>query len=171
MSLVTEQLDSLAKRGFSRRQIGRIGALISAGAALPFYNEFAMAQDAAQQQRPGRGAGGGMRRAMDPDAVVINQNENPMGPCKEGLDAIAAVAPHGWRYNPGSESSDFRNAAAEQLGVKPEYILSTAGSSDPLHAATCAFTSPDTQLGDGESRLRRRSPGIHWVEGSARAAG
>ncbi len=142
MSLATEQIESLAKRGFTRRQMGRIGALLSAGAALPFYNEFAMAQDAAQQQRPGRGAGGGMRRAMDPDAVVINQNENPMGPCKEGLAAIAAVAPRGWRYNPGSESSDFRNGAAEQLGVKPEYILSTAGSSDPLHAATCAFTSP-----------------------------
>jgi histidinol-phosphate aminotransferase len=101
-----------------------------------------MAQDAAQQQqRAGRG-GGGMRRAMDPDTVVINQNENPMGPCKEGLDAIAKVAPHGWRYNPGGESTDFRDAAAEQLGVKPEYILSTAGSSDPLHASTCAFTSP-----------------------------
>jgi histidinol-phosphate aminotransferase len=142
MSLATQQIESLVKRGFTRRQMGRIGALLSAGAALPFYNEFAMAQDAAQQQRPGRGAGGGMRRAIDPDAVVINQNENPMGPCKEGLEAIAAVAPRGWRYNPGNESSDFRNAAAEQLGIKPEYILSTAGSSDPLHAATCAFTSP-----------------------------
>jgi histidinol-phosphate aminotransferase len=141
MPLITQQIDSLARRGFTRRQIGRIGALISGGAALPFYNEFAMAQDAQQQQRPGRGAGG-MRRAIDPDAVVINQNENPMGPCKEGLDAIAAIAPRGWRYNPGSEASDFRNAAAAQLGVKPEYILSTAGSSDPLHAATCAFTSP-----------------------------
>src|ERR1700692_4681928 len=120
MSLVSKQIESLAQRGFTRRQIGRIGALLSAGAALPFYNEFAMAQQAdQQQQRPGRG--GGMRRTMDPDAIVINQNENPMGPCKEGLDAIAKVAPRGWRYNPGSESQDFRTGAAEQLGVKPEY--------------------------------------------------
>jgi histidinol-phosphate aminotransferase len=138
MSLETKQIDSLGRRGFSRRQIGRIGALLTAGAALPFYNEFAMAQDA---QRAGRGAGGG-RRAMDPDAVMINQNENPMGPCKEGLAAIAEIAPRGWRYNPGNESADLRNTAAEQLGVKPEYITITAGSSDPLHAATCAFTSP-----------------------------
>lgn len=139
MPLTNDHIQSLARRGFTRRQIGRIGALITAGAALPFYNEAAMAQEA--QQRAGRGAGG-MRRPMDPDAVVINQNENPMGPSKEGLEAIAKVAPHGWRYNPGNESSDFRNAAAEQLGVKPEYILATAGSSDPLHASTCAFTSP-----------------------------
>ena len=134
MSLGNKQFESLAQRGFTRRQIGRIGALISAGAALPFYNEFAMAQ-----QGQGRG---GMRRQMDPDAVLINQNENPMGPCKEGLDAIAKVAPRGWRYNPGGDGDDFRSLAAEQLGVKPEYILATAGSSDPLHACTCAFTSP-----------------------------
>src|SRR5215469_15267618 len=108
MSLANEHIESLVRRGFTRRQIGRIGALITAGAALPFYNEAAMAQDA--QQCAGRGASGA-RRPMDPDAVVINQNENPMGPSKEGLEAIAKVAPHGWRYNPSNESSDFRNAA------------------------------------------------------------
>jgi len=32
----------------SRRQIGRIATLLSAAAALPFYNEYAMAQDAEQ---------------------------------------------------------------------------------------------------------------------------
>ena len=141
MSLGSKQFESLAQRGFTRRQIGRIGALISAGAALPFYNEFAMAQQAQQgQARSGRG--GGMRRQMDPDAVVINQNENPMGPCQEGVDAIAKIAPRGWRYNPGGEGDEFRPLAAAQLGVKPEYIWATAGSSDPLHASSCAFTSP-----------------------------
>lgn len=141
MPLDSEQMVSLERRGFSRRQMARIASLIAGGAALPFYNEFAMAQTAAPQQRQGRGMGGGMRQ-VDPDAVVINQNENPMGPCKEGLDAIAAVAPRGWRYNPGGDSAAFRNLAAEALGVKPEYIFTTAGSSDPLHASTCAFTSP-----------------------------
>jgi histidinol-phosphate aminotransferase len=139
MPLDPSQIESLARRGFTRRHLARIGALITTGAAMPFYNEFAMAQSSAQSQGQ---RGGGMRRALDPDAVVINQNENPMGPCREGLDAIAAVAPRGWRYNPGGDSADFRNIAAEQIGLKPEYILPTAGSSDPLHASTCAFTSP-----------------------------
>src|SRR5581483_5121832 len=83
-------MDDLLARGFTRRQLGRIATLLTAGASLPFYNEFAMAQSA------GRGRG----REMDPDAVRINQNENPMGPCKEGLEAIARVAPTGWRYSP-----------------------------------------------------------------------
>ena len=39
-----EQRRDLARRGFSRRDFGRIAALMTAGASLPFYNEAAMAQ-------------------------------------------------------------------------------------------------------------------------------
>src|SRR4051794_35344419 len=35
----------LRARGFSRRDLGRWAALMTAGAALPFYNEAALAQD------------------------------------------------------------------------------------------------------------------------------
>jgi len=144
MSISTEQIferkqtESLTERGFTRRQIGRMASLLTAGAAFPFYNEFAMAQDAEQQQR----RGGGMRRAMDPDVVRISSNENPMGPHKEGLEALYKVAPKGWRYSPGNEQGDFAKTVSELLGVKEEYIQTTAGSSDPLHRSSCAFTSP-----------------------------
>jgi histidinol-phosphate aminotransferase len=130
---------SLLARGFSRRDLGRIASLITAGAALPFYNEYAMAQDA--QQRALRGTGMG-RRAFDPDAVRISTNENPLGPCKEGLEAISKVAPHGGRYSPFNEQGDFVTAIAEMEGVKESYVAPFAGSSDPLHRASCAFTSP-----------------------------
>jgi histidinol-phosphate aminotransferase len=139
MSLSRTLTDSLSHRGFSRRDLGRIASLLTAGAALPFYNEFAMAQDA--QQRVGRGAGGA-RRGMDPDAVRINSNENPLGPCQEGLDAIARIAPHGGRYSPFNDQGDMVTAIAETEGVKESYVAAYAGSSDPLHRASCAFTSP-----------------------------
>jgi histidinol-phosphate aminotransferase len=139
MLLSPEQTDSLLQKGFSRRQLGRIASLLTAGATLPFYNEYAMAQDA--QQRMLRGAGG-LRRAMDPDAVRISSNENPLGPCKEGLEAIAKVAPHGGRYSPFGEQGDFVTTIAEMEGVKETYVAAFAGSSDPLHRSTCAFTSP-----------------------------
>ena len=45
----------------------------------------------------------GVGRRNDPDTVRINQNENPMGPCKEGLEAMFKIAPMGWRYSPGGE--------------------------------------------------------------------
>jgi histidinol-phosphate aminotransferase len=135
--LPSQQIKSLTERGFTRRHIARMATLLTAGASLPFYNEFAMAQDA-EQQRQQRGG----RRPMDPDTIRISSNENPMGPCKEGVEAIAKVAPKGWRYSPGNEQGDFTKTASELLGVKPEYIQATAGSSDPLHRSTCAFTSP-----------------------------
>jgi histidinol-phosphate aminotransferase len=134
--LPPQQVESLTQRGFTRRHIARMATLLTAGAAMPFYNEFAMAQDAEQRQQ--RVA----RRPMDPDTIRISSNENPMGPCKEGVEAIAKVAPKGWRYSPGNEQGDFTKTASDLLGVKPEYIQATAGSSDPLHRSSCAFTSP-----------------------------
>src|ERR1700732_3541499 len=124
MSLSREQINSCIERGFTRRHLGRMATLLTAGAALPFYNEYAMAQDA--QQRMMRGAGGA-RRAMDPDMVRISSNENPLGPCKDGLEAMAKVAPHGGRYSPFGEQQQFVTAIAEMEGVKETYVGPFAG--------------------------------------------
>jgi len=44
MNILNDDLKSdLINRGFSRRNFGRIAAMITAGATLPFYNEPAMA--------------------------------------------------------------------------------------------------------------------------------
>ena len=116
-------------RGFTRRQLGRIASVLTAGAALPFYNEAAFAQR-------------GMRREMPPDAVRINENENPLGPCADALEAIYQVAKFGGRYSPHNEQGDLIKTIAETEGIKPEYVTAFAGSSDPLHRTVCAFTSP-----------------------------
>src|ERR1700736_6049820 len=110
MSLNHEQAESFLQKGFSRRQLGRIARVLTAGAAFPFYNEFAMAQDAERRLLRGTGAA---RRAMDPDAVRISSNENPLGPCKEGQEAMIKVLPHGGRYSPFGESGDFVKAVAD----------------------------------------------------------
>ena len=118
----------LIQRGFSRRSFGRIAAMLSAGAALPFYNEPAMAQLSAV-------------RNMPPDAVKINANENPLGPCPEALEALHKVALNGGRYL-YEETFGLQEVLAEQEGLKPSYVQPYAGSSAPLHQAVLAFTSP-----------------------------
>jgi histidinol-phosphate aminotransferase len=128
MNLTAPQQRDLFNRGFSRRSFGRIAAMISAGAALPFYNESAIAQLSAV-------------RGMPPDAVKINANENPLGPCPEALEAIHNVAKNGGRYL-YEETFGFQETLAEQEGVKPTYIQPYPGSSAPLHQAVLAFTSP-----------------------------
>jgi len=139
MTNVKPEIGSLA-RGFSRRHLGRISSLLTAGAALPFYNEFALAQFAT----------GRLGVPMPPDAVRISSNENPLGPCKEALEAIAKVAPFGGRYSPNNEQGVFMKAVAEVEGLKMDSIAVYAGSSDPLHRTVCAFTSPTKSLVMGD---------------------
>jgi len=119
----------LVQRGFSRRNLVRMTTLLGAGAALPFYNEPALAQ----LSNIGR---------LSPGAVKINANENPLGPCPEAAEAMHSVISKGGRYL-YEETGDFAKTLATQEGVKPNYVLPFPGSSDPLHRAVLAFTSPD----------------------------
>ena len=125
---VEEQREFL-KRGFSRRNFGRLATLLTAGATLPFYNESAMAQLSM------------LKEPMPADAVKINANENPMGPCPEAAEAIYNVVKKGGRYM-YEETFSFAKILAEQEGVKQNYVMPYAGSSAPLHQAVLAFTSP-----------------------------
>ena len=122
----------------------RAALMISAGTALPFYNEFALAQEATARAR-----GGMSRDAMPADAVRIGSNENPLGPCPEALEAIYSVSKKGGRYG-GPESAEFPKLAADLEGVKPSYVVPYAGSSDPLFRAVCAFVSPTRGLVMGD---------------------
>ena len=132
-----EQARELVQRGFSRRNFGRLASLMAAGATLPFYNESAMAQLSM------------LKDPMPADAVKINANENPMGPCPEAAEAIYNVVKKGGRYM-YEETFGLAKIMAEQEGVKPSYVHPYAGSSAPLHQSVLAFTSPTKSfvLGD-----------------------
>ena len=127
--LTRQQKNEFVQRGLSRRDLGRVAAMITAGAALPFWNEPAMAQLSA------------IRGIMPPDAVKINANENPLGPCEEALAAIHTVAKDGGRYR-YEDTFALQELLAEQEGLKPSYVQPYAGSSAPLHQAVLGFTSP-----------------------------
>ena len=138
MPLTPAHSEQLLAKGFSRRNLARMAGMFASGAAaLPLFSEFAMAQDA--EQRMARGAG---RRAFGPDYVRISSNENPMGPSKEGLDALVKVAPQAWRYSPNGEEQELLKTIAEVEGVPVDHIALYSGSSDPLFRTACAFTSP-----------------------------
>src|SRR5258705_230326 len=92
--------------------------MISAGAALPFYNEPAMAQLSAVRDMPA-------------DAVKINANENPLGPCPEALEAIHNIAAKGGRYL-YEETFGFQEVLAEQEGVKANYVQAYPRSGAPM---------------------------------------
>src|SRR6267378_4909443 len=75
------------------------------------------------------------------DAIMIDSNENPLGPCVSARESIAAVTPQGGRYLDGL-TEELVNTISQMEGVKPKYITIQAGSTEFLHHSVCAFTSP-----------------------------
>ena len=120
--LELDQKAELLKRGFTRRSFGRIATILTAGTTLPFYNEAALAQRATSRRS-------GFE--IPPDAVRINGNENPAGPCPEAADAIHSVIQNGGRYG-FTEAFQFSQSAADIESVKQDHVMVFAGSSDPL---------------------------------------
>lgn len=106
----------LSRRGFA--------AMIAAG-----LTEAAFAQRAAV---PG---------AAPADTIWLNGNEFPEGPPKASVDAMARVIGESNRYH-YQEFPAFYASLAESEGLSAEQILVGAGSSEVLHAAVDAFTSP-----------------------------
>ncbi|MGA2274239.1 MAG: pyridoxal phosphate-dependent aminotransferase [Bryobacteraceae bacterium] len=129
MQLTELEKRQFEQRGFSRRRFGRLAALLTAGSSLPFYNEPALAQFSKVENAP-------------PDAVMINANENPLGPCPEAREAVANIISQGGRYLFG-ETDRLAAILAQQEQLKLSYVRIYAGSSPPLHQAVLAFTSPN----------------------------
>jgi histidinol-phosphate aminotransferase len=117
-----------------RTLIGRRSFMLTAAlaAAAPIVTEATLAN-----ARLSKVAG-----ALPPDAVIINANENPLGPSQAAIDAITKIAPLGGRYDRLDEQDKFIATYAAQHGLKPEMVAVFAGSSEPLHYTVLALTSP-----------------------------
>lgn len=113
-------------RSGSRRTFLQLSAAATAAVALRIVTEASLA--AAE------------RAGFPPGAVVIDANENPLGPCESARKAIAEIIPQGGRYSFWMRDALVK-AFAESQGLKPEYVGIFPGSSEPLHFAVLAFTS------------------------------
>jgi histidinol-phosphate aminotransferase len=136
----------LAQSATSRRSFLRYASL---AAAAPILTEAHFAHAAFQNATAPQAAGAParrMRKATDPDMVIISANENPLGPCPAALEAIARIAPTGGRYDFYGETGKLTETFAKQHGLKEENIAVYAGSSEPLHYSVLAFTSPTKSL-------------------------
>ena len=74
------------------------------------------------------------------DAVIIDANENPLGPASVARDAISEISGTSGRYQYWL-TEDLVKQFAAQEGLKPEYVRAFPGSGEPLHFTVLAFTS------------------------------
>ena len=114
---------------FSRRSFLHLSTAASAGLALRVVTEPMLAR--------------AQVKVFPKDAVIIDANENPLGPCGAARQAIAEITPEGGRYSLGL-TDDLIATFAQAEGLKPEYVRVFPGSSSPLHYAVLAYTSPQS---------------------------
>ncbi len=111
----------------SRRAFLQLSAAATAAAAFRIATEASLAAED--------------RKVFHPGAVVIDANENPLGPCDAARKAIVDMAPQGGRYSYWL-AEEFVKTFTEREGLKPEYVRVFPGSSEPLHFSVLSFTSP-----------------------------
>jgi len=114
----------------TRRDLGRRFGLVAAGIAIG--GEAAYAQRRALHRDPS-------------DLVLLNANENPDGPPQVSIDAMRGVLARSGRYH--DEDMDRLTAAiASSEQLQPDQVLVGCGSSEILHCAVDALTSPTRPL-------------------------
>src|SRR5207248_2149337 len=118
-------------RNDSRRTFLKFSVAAAAASAFRIVNEPMLAAAAVDRDM----------QHFPPGAVVINANENPLGPCDLARKALADIIPEGGRYCWWLKD-ELTKLFAESVGVKPEYTAIFPGSSEPLHFLVMAFTSP-----------------------------
>jgi histidinol-phosphate aminotransferase len=115
----------------SRRSFFRMAAAAGAVATMPILTESHLAY--AQRRHNG---------PPPPGSVRIDANENPLGPCSGACAVMASLLPEGGRYDMDLTDKLVTTFSAQE-GLKREYVMVYAGSSEPLHYTVLAFTSPE----------------------------
>jgi histidinol-phosphate aminotransferase len=131
----------------SRRSFMRMAGV---AASMPIFSEAHFAFAAQQPSKPTPPASQmqamkQMYMSIPKDAVLINANENPLGPCEAARSAIASVAAKGGRYD-FLEMMTLMEVFARQNGIEPDNVAVYAGSSEPLHYTVLKFTGPGRNL-------------------------
>src|SRR5437016_9811162 len=91
----------------SRRTFLQLSAAATAAMAFRISTEASLAAEE--------------RNVFHPGAVVIDANENPLGPCDAARKAIVDMAPQGGRYSYWLKE-EFVKTFTEMEGIKPEYL-------------------------------------------------
>lgn len=115
---------------YSRRSFLHLSAAASAAVTFRIWNEPMLAAAARRRHDP-----------HPPGSVVIDSNENPLGPSQGARDAMAQILPHGGRYS-DELTDELVNTFAQIEGLDPAYVSATVGSTPPLALSVLACTSP-----------------------------
>ena len=118
-------------RGLDRRSFLRVAAFAGAAATIGSFCESQLAYAQVRHHSP-----------LPDDLVILNANENPLGPCEAARAAMVEGIAQSGRYH-DEYAEQLTNLFAQQNGLKPEYVQPYAGSSQPVAYSVLAFCGPD----------------------------
>ncbi len=130
---------ALSRRTMLRGTLGAAVALPAAASLSP-----ALAQRAIMERRPLPEDPAGMVSTLT-DAVYINSNESPLGPCRAALTALEALPKLSGRYGMAF-AGNLERLFAKQNGLKPENVTVHPGSFMPLRSVALAFSSVERPI-------------------------
>ena len=86
--------------------------------------------------------------SVDPNALRLDSNENPLGPGPNAMAAMTKGFDYAGRYptNAKPNTSDLRDTIARKFGVRSENVIVSNGSGELLRIATRVYTSPARAL-------------------------
>ncbi len=153
--LSAEATEDLQSRGYSRRQFGRISALLGMQAAAAGTPFVARSADAATSVRPHRDLEGMVR---------IGSNECWTGPFPAAAAAGAAMVQHGNRYEPGTLRQSLIETVSTVERIPADHILPWPGSSDPLARTIVTFCSPSRGLVTADPTFEEAWGVAKWLD-------
>jgi histidinol-phosphate aminotransferase len=115
----------------TRRDLGRRFGIVAAGIAIGGEAAFAQRSGVHAKDRS--------------QLVLLNANENPDGPPQISIDAMSKVLARGGRYH-DEDTQALTTALAANEQLQPDQVLAASESSEILHCAVDAFTSPSLPL-------------------------
>jgi histidinol-phosphate aminotransferase len=124
-----------------RRFVHLLGAGTAASLAAPAA--AAAASRGLEARFAARGDDGGP--GPDDDVIRLDSNENPNGPGRAALDALAGAAAGAHRY-PFAAADALRAAVARLHGADAANVAVCCGSTDVLRACVQAFAGPGRAL-------------------------
>lgn len=129
----------LLDRGYSRRSLGRMFALLAAAPALTAGGGRAFAQTKSVNPHADM-------QAPPPAAKIhIGANECWVGPLAPGASAAAGAIATGNRYT-SSQRDELIKAVSEVEKVPADHVMPWPGSSDPLARIVVTYCSPGRGL-------------------------
>ncbi|PZU58577.1 MAG: aminotransferase [Sphingobium sp.] len=134
--VTSEASTDLIGRGYSRRQVARITAMLGAGVALAQFSEAAFAQSQAAKALIG--------------GTRIGANECWTGPFEPAAQAAMQIVREGNRYCSDEAESALLNAVSQVEGIAPDRVQAWPGSGDPLARTVLAFCTPTKGVVTGD---------------------